>query len=215
MTEGDMKWIGRSLYTAKGKLTTQLKLWWHPPPYQAPIGKPSPQFYHQRRLFLWMPRRMWEFNFMCPHCSTPRPLRSKGMYTNIRTVLDLRDFYYLAAEYMDCNHCSGTFVAWDDRILNQLPCSLRAHFPAVLTRKYACDQAVVTLFRARTLGNSPTALRNNLMEVHSEEWLRKQLVYLGDCAHHRYIVCLNNNYASKCATLFAGKVLQLPHTMKR
>ena len=118
-----------------------------------------------------------------------------------RTVLDLKDFYYLAAEYMDCNHCSETFGAWDERILNQLPCSLRAHFPAVLTWKYACDQAVVTLFCARTLGNSPTALRNNLMEVHSEEWLRKQLVYLGRlCSPQvycllKYIIIQANNPA--------------------
>ena len=32
------------------------------------------------------------------------------------------------------------------------------------------------------MGNSPTALRMNVLEVHSEEWLKKQLMYLGDCA---------------------------------
>ena len=134
-----------------------------------------------------MPQKMWQVDFKCPHCTTPRSLRSKGMYQHIRTVLDLKDFYYLAGEYMDCNHCSGTFVAWDDRMLEQLPSGVRAHFPAVLTWKYAHDQAVVTLFWARTLGNSPSALRNNLMEVHSEEWLWRQLSYLGDCERHRYI----------------------------
>jgi hypothetical protein len=47
--------------------------------------------------------------------------------------------------------------------------------------KNACDEAVLTLLSARTLGNSPGALRNNLHELHSEDWLRRQLRYLSDC----------------------------------
>ena len=72
-------------------------------------------------------------------------------------------------------------------MLQQLTVDVRSHFPAVLTRKYGCDMAVVGLLRARTLGNSPTALCHNLHEVHSEEWMRKQLSYLGDCERQRYI----------------------------
>ena len=71
------------------------------------------------------------------------------------------------------------------RILSQLPDGVRAHLPVVLTRKYACDISVISLLRGRTLGNSPTAFRNDLQEVHSQEWLRRQLVYLQDCKHHR------------------------------
>ena len=70
-------------------------------------------------------------------------------------------------------------------MLSQLPDGVRAHFPVILTRKYACDRAVIGLFRSRTLGNSSTALRNNLQEVHCEEWLRKQLCYLTDCERYR------------------------------
>ena len=70
-------------------------------------------------------------------------------------------------------------------MLSQLPDGVRAHFPIILTRKYACDRAVIGLLRSRTLGNSSTALRNNLQEVHTEEWLRKQLCYLTDCERHR------------------------------
>ena len=71
------------------------------------------------------------------------------------------------------------------RMLSQLPDGVRAHFPVILTRKYACDRAVIGLLRNRTLGNSSTALRNNLQEVHCEEWLRKQLCYLTDCERYR------------------------------
>ena len=82
---------------------------------------------------------------------------------------------------MECNVCDGTFISWDNRMLQQLTVDVRSRFPAVLTRKYGCDISVVGLLRARTLGNSPTALCHNLHEVHSEEWMRKQLSYLGDC----------------------------------
>ena len=81
--------------------------------------------------------------------------------------------------------CNGTFLAWDQRMLEQLSTGVRARFPVVLTHKYACDEAIVGLLRARTLDNSPTALRHNLMEAHSGEWLRRQLMYLSACEGHR------------------------------
>ncbi|KAK2190169.1 hypothetical protein NP493_87g02040 [Ridgeia piscesae] len=78
--------------------------------------------------------------------------RSKGLYNRVRRVVNVTDIYYLAAEYMDCRSSRGTFVAWDLRILDQLPEGVRACFPVVLT--YACDWAVLSSLRARTLGNS-------------------------------------------------------------
>ena len=60
-------WIGRSLFVSKGTMTSNLKLWWFPP--EAPLtstGVPDPQMYHPKRLFLWMPRRMWRIDFRCP-----------------------------------------------------------------------------------------------------------------------------------------------------
>ena len=70
-------------------------------------------------------------------------------------------------------------------MLEQLSDGVRARFPVVLTYKYACDRAIVSLLRARTFGNSPTAVSHNLQELHSDEWLRKQLCYLSDCQRHR------------------------------
>ena len=86
---------------------------------------------------------MLSFDFKCPNCN--KSLRSKGIYHRVRLVLDMKDFYYLAAEYLDCNLCNGTFISYDNKILDQLPYGVRAKFPAVLTYKYACDQAVVSL----------------------------------------------------------------------
>lgn len=71
------------------------------------------------------------------------------------------------------------------RIMNQLVDAKKAHFPAVLTYKKACDRSVITMLRGRTLGNSSSTLRNGILEIHSEEWLRKSLMYLSDCKAHR------------------------------
>lgn len=72
--------------------------------------------------------------------------------------------------------------------MNQLVDAKRAHFPAILTYKKACDQSVISMLRGRTLGNSSSALRNGIMEVQSEEWLRKNLIYLNDCKAHRSLI---------------------------
>ena len=105
--------------------------------------------------------------------------RSKGLYNRVRRVVDVTDIYYLAAEYMDCRSSRGTFVAWDLRILDQLPEGVHACFPVVLTS--ACEWTVVASLRARTLGNSVHGA--SLQEVHSEAYLRRMTQYLHDCVH--------------------------------
>ena len=70
-------------------------------------------------------------------------------------------------------------------MLSQVTDSIRTQFPAILTCKYACDLAVISLLRSRTLGNSPTALRKSLLKIHSAEWLKKQLMYMSACEHHK------------------------------
>ena len=120
-----MDWKG--LFVAKGKLSTALKLWYYPPPVEHHNTQPQPEPYYRRRLFLWMPRRMWQVDFKCPSCA--HPLHSKGIYHRIRKVLDIKDYYYLAAEYMECQRCHGMYVAWDGRMLDQLAAGVRAQFP--------------------------------------------------------------------------------------
>ncbi|KAJ7357858.1 hypothetical protein OS493_022676 [Desmophyllum pertusum] len=163
MAYKDRCWIGKTLYSnAKGSLASPLKNWWYPPPPPAPssTSTPCPDDYFLRRLFLWMPKRMWNVDLKCPTCTDPlRSLQSKGLYTRVRMVLDVKDFYYLAGEYHFCNCCKGTFIAWDARLLQQLSNDIRALFPVVLTYKYACDVSVVSLLRARSLGNSSTAIK--------------------------------------------------------
>lgn len=116
---------------------------------------------------------------------TYRSLSSKGPYNRVRVVLDVREFYYLAGEYMSCIECKGTYISWDQRILEQLPDGVRTRFPVVMTHKFACDVAVISLLRSRTLGNSSMALQNNILELHSEEWSWRYLWYMCDCDRHK------------------------------
>ena len=166
-------------------MTAKLRTWWHPPTIDHSSNAATPDGYFRRKLFLWMPRKMWFICLVCDKCR--QPLRSKGLYRKVRVVIDVRDTYYLAGEYMDCNTggCMSIYISWDKRILEQLPDSVLARFPVVLTYRYACDRTVVGLLRARTLGNSPTALWHNILESHSEEWLKRQMMYLGDCARFK------------------------------
>jgi hypothetical protein len=39
--------------------------------------------------------------------------------------------------------------------------------------------------RARTMGNSPTAVIYDVMELHLEEWMRRTIEYLDDCKRHK------------------------------
>ena len=62
---------------------------------------------------------------------------------------------------MKCSVCSGTFISWDNyQMLQQLTVDVRSRFPALLTREYGCDMAVVGLLRARTLGNTGSSMAN-------------------------------------------------------
>ncbi len=69
--------------------------------------------------------------------------------------------------------------------MEQLTDSFKSHFPAVLTRKYACDNTIVSMLRMRTQGNSSTAQRNKIKELHSDDWLSRNLRYMSDCNRHK------------------------------
>ena len=72
------------------------------------------------------------------------------------------------------------------RILAQLDKSYRDLFLAIVTRKYVCDIMIIGELRSRTTGNSPTVLRNVLLEKHTRNWLIKQRWYMTDCFLLKY-----------------------------
>ncbi|EFX63591.1 hypothetical protein DAPPUDRAFT_268197 [Daphnia pulex] len=111
------QWIGKNIFASKGTLVANLKTWWYPPP----VTRSSAEAYFFQRFFLWMPRKMWAIYFTCPICSDVQSLTSKGLYNRVRKVIDLTCRYYLAAEYLECRSCCGTFISYDARLLSQLP----------------------------------------------------------------------------------------------
>lgn len=188
----DLQWIGQQLWDAPHKMKEKLKLWWNPPDPPGPIikGIPVPGAYFHRRLFLWMPRKMWRFDFKCPRCAKQSPpvihsLTSKGVYTTVQNVVAMNENYYLAAEYYECRNCTKTFRAYDPRLLESLPFRIRSLFPIVKTYKHAMDHTVVSEMRARTVGNSTTAICKRIKEKHGAEWMRRSTAYLTDCKQHR------------------------------
>ena len=189
MLAADREWVGKSVFAGKGKLTSPLQLWWQPPQIDH-TAAPVADRYHLRKLFLWMPRRMWKIEFKCPRCK--ERLTSKGLYNRVRLVLDFTDYYYLAAEYMECREpeCRSTFIAWDRRMLEQLPYGIRSRFPVALTYKYASDKSIISILRGRTLGNSPTAIQHMVHEAHSAHWMDRHVQFLSNC--QRYSSCLQS-----------------------
>lgn len=138
----DQHWIGKDLFASIGVLVVQLKTWWFPfqPPGPNSKSTHAVASYFFSRLFLWMPRRMWAFDFQCPVCKLPSSLTSNGLYNGVRSVVELAATYYLADEYLECRNCKGTFISCDSRLLEQLPLDLRSLFPIVLTIKLSFDK---------------------------------------------------------------------------
>ena len=131
----DREWVGRTLFVAKGKLTSLLKLWLHPPPVEYSSSPPKADIFHAKRLLLWLPRMLWKYNFHCQRCGEHESLRSKGLYNHVWIMIDVKDSYYVAGEYMDCRACSGMYITWDSRILGQLSDGVRARFPLLMAHQ--------------------------------------------------------------------------------
>ncbi|XP_065909953.1 uncharacterized protein [Dysidea avara] len=181
MATGDQQWISEAMFVAKDRVSDDAAstLWWYPPTVRtSTTEQPQPENYMLHRFFLWMPRRAWGVDFKCPRCCQ-RSFISSGLYDVVRSVVDFKDYYFIATEQLRCMDCDVRFPSWDPLLLNQLTDRQAVQFPAILTRSHACDKSVVVLLRSH--GSNPTALHNTLLELHCEEWLKKQSMYLDDC----------------------------------
>ena len=184
------QWVSSALFkvsSSTGKpsfdSSKATQMWFYPPPPSLlPSQPPSMSRYFAQRLFLWMPRRMWQVKLHCPHPECEQhPLTSAGVYPRVRQVLDIDSFYILAAEYLECLKCGRKLISWSPAIIQQLDVGHQMQFPVLMTHKYACDIRVVRLLRQRGLGNSSTQLFCKLEEQHEEAWLIKCAQYLTDC----------------------------------
>ena len=116
--------------------------------------------------------------------------RSKGLYKkSLHKIVNLSSCYYLSTE-LNCKQCNRAFQSWDNSYLpintsvaitmfviefwiSCLSHTCSSFLLYLLTYKLRCDRNVAALLRERIPGNSPTALRNVLLKLHTDEWLRK------------------------------------------
>ncbi|KAL2082089.1 hypothetical protein ACEWY4_021907 [Coilia grayii] len=130
----------------------------------------------QRPFFLWMPYRMWAYNFCCPTCGGK--LVCAGFYETVRRVLDMSGWYFMATECLECSSCHKKVAGWSHDILEQLDITHCEEFPAVLTDELSCDRAVIGLLKEHTLGYSASRIRAFLVEEHTREWVARSTSYL-------------------------------------
>jgi hypothetical protein len=183
-----MEWISKLVFgEKKGKESiVNSKQWWHYPPVPLPTPAdkcPKLEAYFGRALFFWRPKRVLEVLIYCPSCKergVKQEMASHGIYRTVRRVIDVDRFYYLASEYVMCEKCKRSFASWSSEVLQQLPEGLRLQFPALLTYQYAVDMKVVLFMRSRTLGNSPAALRQEILQQHFSRHQALELGYLQD-----------------------------------
>ena len=159
------------------------KLCWYPPQPALRVNQPpTVNKYLTKRLLVWMPRKLWQVNLLCPHADCNKhPLTSAGLYPHARQVLDLDGYYSLVTEYLECAKCKKKVISWSQAILEQLDVGHKRQFPIIITYNYASDMRVVRLLRQRGTGNSSTQLQKKLNEQHNEVWLQQTTHYLTDC----------------------------------
>ena len=82
-------------------------------PSKYPSHKSNPQLDASfgSKLVLWASCKLWHVQFKCVRCL--KLLTSKDVYNRARTVLDLKNAYYLAYEYFECHDYRGTSQSWD------------------------------------------------------------------------------------------------------
>ena len=107
LPKADHAWISKALFklSSTGKPELDLskvnKLWWYPPQPALRVNQPpAVDKYFTQLLLVWMPRKLWQVNLLCPHADCNKhPLTSAGLYPHARQVLDLDSYYSLVTEY--------------------------------------------------------------------------------------------------------------------
>ncbi|XP_071962853.1 uncharacterized protein [Antedon mediterranea] len=189
LPEIDQQWISKTLFKKSKKGTaeldsTKLKQLCYYPPQPDPLNKniPMANSYFGHRLLLWLPRKTWQVKLVCPRpeCKS-YPLTSGGLHGIVRPVLDLDCHYFLATEQLRCSNCKQRQIGWSENILKQLDLAHRLQFPVVLSYHLACDNRVLQLLKYRGLGNSPSQLRQQVLEQHTRRWNERVALYLENC----------------------------------
>ena len=171
----DHEWILRQFFESKKgkprfKSESIDKIWWHPLPPPMSINQPPViDRYFAALLLIWMPRKLFQVKITCPRDQCGRELTSAGITKNVRKVLDLESYYYVASECLECTNCKTKFISWSDVIVKQLCLAHQSMLSVLFTYRYAVDYRVVKMMRDRSLENSPRQLQRKLAEFHGKK----------------------------------------------
>ena len=70
-SHAQQQWMGQTMFSDREtkKLRDPMQLWYKPPDLPVCVGtKPDPEIFLLRRVFLWVPRLTFKFDFKCPIC---------------------------------------------------------------------------------------------------------------------------------------------------
>ena len=89
--------------------------------------------YFATPLFVWMPRKVMQVKVCCPGQGCSRELTSAGLNRRTRSILCMKYYYNIVAEYLECTVCKKKYISWDNRIISQLDMARQQLFPTVPT----------------------------------------------------------------------------------
>ena len=115
-------------------------------------GFVSPTSLYNPRFFLWDPKALYK-DLPCPICH--QVLQRHATISRPRRCFDVTSEFYIIGYRYRCANClhpktkkkTVTFRSWDSRILEVLPSSLAAEFPAYLSHRNGMSKALFSWMR--------------------------------------------------------------------
>ncbi|BGP42409.1 hypothetical protein JCM10449v2_006414 [Rhodotorula kratochvilovae] len=156
---------------------------------------PEPEQLYAPRFFYWDPFPLVAGGAQCPKASCARRrLARHGRSNRPRRVADAKDCIYLFGQRYRCgtsagtSGCGQTFIAWDPRLLDQLPEWLRAAFPFVLTHRGACTSDVLDQLRAAMSHSvGAVAFSSMMRRTYRLEYDKRRIMYLQSIADKHFL----------------------------
>ncbi|GAA6037483.1 hypothetical protein JCM8097_008210 [Rhodosporidiobolus ruineniae] len=151
---------------------------------------PQPHEVYPARFYYWDPFPLVQGGATCPSCRST--LTRHGFSNRPRRVCDLDSVIYLFGQRYRCRGKSGdkgcgTFIAWDRRLLAQVPQFLLSDFPFVLSYRGGCTVGVFNAYRmALQHGTGPVAFASSLRRQHQLEYDRRRVAYLQAIADRHF-----------------------------
>ena len=113
----DHAWVSQKFFSMAGTNSKPkfnydvVKDLWHYPPSPPLFHHQPPKIdrYFAAPLFVWMPRKVMKVKVCCPAKGCTKELTSAGLYPRIHSVLGVKSYYNIVAEYLECTACKKKY----------------------------------------------------------------------------------------------------------